>query len=60
MSNGCSKCEHLNPCIDGAFDWDDCEHPNHHDIQRERRKECPDFELKERLMWNQIAQEASK
>ena len=49
----CLTCEHFSPCIDGAFDWDDCR--KDHDIQDKLREECPDHTLTEVLMWDEAA-----
>lgn len=49
----CDSCEHLSPCIDGAYDWDYCRVG--HDISNQRRKTCHDQLQREDLMWDDIA-----
>lgn len=54
----CFTCEHYKPCIDGAYDWDEC--LRSHDISDGLKTECQDYCMETGSMWNKMARENLK
>lgn len=44
----CDTCAKLRPCLDGAWDWDDC--TDLHDIGDQKRMDCDDYCVRDDLI----------